>query len=88
MQTKTIVNQSIETGNSCLVLKIIKISCNNGIKVKLKVINVIAHLGNRLSTHYHYAIIKTLIANLGKLTALSEEAVSLISSNYSSYSKV
>ena len=38
--------------------------------------------------HYHYAIIKTLIANLGKLTALSEEAVSLISSSYSLYSKV
>ena len=34
-----------------------------------------AHLENRLSTHYHYAIIKTQIANLGKLTALSEEAV-------------
>ena len=47
-----------------------------------------AHLENRLSTHYHYAIIKTQIANLGKLTALSEEAVSLISSNYSPYSKV
>ena len=37
-----------------------------------------AHLRNRLSTHHHYAIIKTQIANLGKLTALSEEAVSLI----------
>ena len=47
-----------------------------------------AHLGNRLSMHYHYAIIKTPIANLGKLTALSEEAVSLISGNYSLYSKV
>ena len=57
-------------------------------KSKIKVINVIAHLENRLSTHYNYAIIKTQIANLGKLTALSEEAVSLISSNYSPYSKV
>ena len=47
-----------------------------------------AHLENRLSTPYHYVIIKTQIANLGKLTALSEEAVSLISSNYSPYSKV
>ena len=47
-----------------------------------------AHLGSRLSMHYHYAIIKTPIANLGKLTALSEEAVRLISSNYSLYSKV
>ena len=47
-----------------------------------------AHLENRLNTHYHYAIIKTQIANLRKLTALSEEAVSLISSNYSPYSKV
>ena len=47
-----------------------------------------AHLENRLSTHYHYAIIKTQITNLGKLTALSEEAVSLINSNYTPYSKV
>ena len=38
--------------------------------------------------HYHYAVIKTQIVNLGKLTALLEEAVSLISSNYSPYSKV
>ena len=47
-----------------------------------------AHLENRLSTYPHYVIIKIQIANLGKLTALSEEAVKLISSNYSSYSKV
>ena len=47
-----------------------------------------AYLENRLSTHYHYAIIKTQIASLGKLTALLGEAVSLISSNYSPYSKV
>ena len=46
------------------------------------------YLENRLSTYPHYAIIKTQIANLGKLTALSEEAVSLISSNYRPYSKV
>ena len=45
-------------------------------------------LGNRLSTHYHYVIIETPVANLGRLTALSEEAVSLISGNYSPYSKV
>ena len=57
-------------------------------EVKPKVINVMAHLGNRLNMHYHYAIIKTPVANLGKLTALSEEAVSLISSNYSPYSKI
>ena len=47
-----------------------------------------ALLENRLITYLHYAIIKTQIANLGKLTALSEKAVSLISSNYSPYSKV
>ena len=45
------------------------------------------HLENRLSTHLHYAIIKTQIANLEKPTALSEEAVSLISSNYSPHCK-
>ena len=44
VRTKTVVNQPIETGNSCPVLKIIKISCNNGIKVKPKIINVITHL--------------------------------------------
>ena len=43
---------------------------------------------NRLSVYYHYAVIETKIANPGKLTALSEEAVSLISSNYSPYSKI
>ena len=59
MQTKTVVNQSIETGNSCLVLKIIKISCKNGIKVKPKIINVIAHLGSRLSTYSNYAVDET-----------------------------
>ena len=47
-----------------------------------------AYLENRLSTYPHYVIIKIQIANLGKLTALSEEAVKLICSNYSSYSKV
>ena len=43
---------------------------------------------NRLSKHLHYAVIKAQIANLEKLTNLSEEAVSLISGNYSPYSKV
>ena len=43
---------------------------------------------NRLSTHLHYVIIKDQIANLEKLTDLSEEAVSLISRDYSPYSKV
>ena len=47
-----------------------------------------AYLENRLSTYPHYVIIKIQIANLGKLTASSEEAVKLICSNYSSYSKV
>ena len=47
-----------------------------------------AYLENRLSTYPHYVIIKTQIANLEKLTALSEEAVKLIGSNYSLYSKV
>ena len=47
-----------------------------------------AYLENGLSTYPHYVIIKTQIANLEKLTALSEEAVKLISSNYSLYSKV
>ena len=46
------------------------------------------HLENRLSKHPHYAIIKAQIANLEKLTDLSEEAVSLISGDYSPYSKV
>ena len=47
-----------------------------------------AYLENRLSTYPHYVTIKIQIANLGKLAALSEEAVKLISSNYSLYSKV
>ena len=46
------------------------------------------HLENRLSTHLHYAIIKAQIANLERLTDLSEEAVNLISGDYSLYSKV
>ena len=46
------------------------------------------HLENRLSTPLHYVIIKAQIANLEKLTDLSEEAVSLISEDYSPYSKV
>ena len=46
------------------------------------------HLENRLSKHLHYAIIKAQIANLEKLTDLSEEAVSLISGDYSPYNKV
>ena len=46
------------------------------------------HLENRLSKHLHYAIIKAQIANLEKLTNLYEEAVSLISGDYSPYSKV
>ena len=46
------------------------------------------HLKNKLSKHPHYAIIETQVANLEKLTALSEEAVKLICSNYSPYSKV
>ena len=44
IRTKTVVNQTIAIGNTCLVLKIIKISCNNGIKAKPKIINVITHL--------------------------------------------
>ena len=46
------------------------------------------HLENKLSTHFHYVIIKTQIANLEKLTALSEEAVKLICGSYSPYSKL
>ena len=46
------------------------------------------HLENRLSKHLHCAIIKAQIANLEKLTDLSEEAASLISGDYSPYSKV
>ena len=87
-RTKIVVDLSIETGDSCPVLKIVKISCKNGIKVKLKAINVFAHLENRLSTYSHYAVNETLIANLEKLTALSEKAVSVVSGNYSLYSKV
>ena len=52
------------------------------------IINVMVHLKNRLSTDLHYVIIKAQIANLEKLTDLSEEAVSLISGDYSPYSKV
>ena len=47
-----------------------------------------AYLENRLSTYPHYVIIEIQIANLERLTALSEEAVKLICSNYSLYSKV
>ena len=47
-----------------------------------------AYLENRLSTYPHYVFIAVQIANLKKLTALSEEAVSLIYSNYSPYNKV
>ena len=57
--TKIIVDLSIETGDSCPVLKIGKISCKNGIKVKPKAINVFAHLESRLSTHSHYAVDET-----------------------------
>ena len=45
------------------------------------------HLENKLSTPLH-AVIKTQIANLEKLTALSEEVVRLICDSYSPYSKV
>ena len=86
--TKIVVDLTIETGDSCPVFEIVKISCQNGIKVESKAINVFVHLESKLSTYSHYAVDKTEIANLGKLTALSEESVSLISSNYSPYSKV
>ena len=86
--TKIVVDLSIGTGDSCPVLEIVKISCQNGIKVKSKAINVFAHLESKLSTYSHYAVDNTEIANLEKLTALSEKAVSLISGNYSLYSKV
>ena len=59
IQTKTVVDLSIEIGNSCPVLKIVKIIYKNGIKVKPKVINVIAHLESRLSTSSHYAVDET-----------------------------
>ena len=86
--TKIVVDLSIETGDSCPVLEIVKRSCKNGIKAKTLANKCHNTFRNRLSVHYHYAVIKTEIAKLGKLTALSEEAVSLISSNYSPYSKV
>ena len=66
----------------------VKISCVNKIKSKAKIINVVVHLENRLSMHLYYAIIKAQIANIEKLTALSEETVKLICSSYSPYSKV
>ena len=53
----------------------VKISCVNKIKSKAKIINVVVHSENRLSMHLYYAVIKTQIANLEKLTALSEEAI-------------
>ena len=56
-------------------------------KVKSEVINIRAYLESGLSTNPCSVVIKSQVANL-KLTALSEEAVSLISSNYSPYSKV
>ena len=64
-----------------------KICCKNGIKAKSEVINIKAYLENGLSTDPCCVVIESQVANL-KLTALSEEAVSLISSNYSPYSKV
>ena len=66
----------------------VKISCINKIKSKAKIINIVVHSEDRLSMHLYYAIIKAQIANLEKLTALSEEAVKLLCSNYSPYSKV
>ena len=59
----------------------------NGIKAKSEVINIGAYLENGLSADPCCVVIKSQVTNL-KLTALSEEAVSLISSNYSPYSKV
>ena len=57
--TKIVDDRSIETGDSYPVLKIIKISCHNGIKVKSKAINVLAHLESKLSTYSHYAVDET-----------------------------
>ena len=57
--TNIVVDLSIETGDSCPVLEIVKISCQNGIKVKSKAINVFAHLESKLSTYSHYAVDKT-----------------------------
>ena len=58
-RTKIVVDLSIEIGDFCPVLKIVKISCKNGIKVKPKAIKVVAHLKSRLSTSSHYAVDKT-----------------------------
>ena len=50
--------------------------------------NTLADTMSRLSAYLHYAVVKTQIANLEKLTALSEEAVKLICGSYSPYSKL
>ena len=42
--TKLTVDLSTKTGDSCPVLKIVKMNCKNGIKAKPKLINVITHL--------------------------------------------
>ena len=42
--TKIVIDLPMETRDSCPVLKIVKISCKNGIKAKPKLINVITHL--------------------------------------------
>ena len=57
--TKIVVDLSIETGDSYTVLEIIKVSCQNGIKVKSKAINVFTHLESKLSTYSHYAVNET-----------------------------
>ena len=57
--TKIVVDLTIETGDSCSVLEIVKISCQNGIKVKSKAINVFTHLESKLSTYSHYAVNET-----------------------------
>ena len=57
--TKIVVDLSVETGDSCPVLEIVKISCQNEIKIKSKAINVFTHLGSKLSTYSHYAVEET-----------------------------
>ena len=58
-QTKIVVDLSVETGDSCPVLEIVKIRCQNEIKIKSKEINVFTHLESKLSTYSPYAVDET-----------------------------
>ena len=83
-----VTDQPVKLKVSKLILQLVEISCIHRIKARLRRNKCHDTFRNKLSTHLHYAFIKTQIANLERLTALSEEAVKLICSSYSPYSKV